>query len=174
MLPDTQKIVLAPLCYPTFFNACYNEALNIFLKSTSLQTKYCSYCSQQCTTIQFLIEKSALISPLDWQLQGIKAFVENSTIPVPSDWSTAWQDHIQKNYLSVSFTRETTTVENITQSAQMTVVDVISNIGGQTGLWIGISFLSFMEFIEMLYRLIRYQCHVIKTALRREQQIIPT
>ena len=174
MLLDTQKVVLAPLCHIGDFDSCYSQATHAFLNSTSLQTKYCSHCSQQCTTIGFLIQNSALASPLDWQLQGIKAFVENSTVPLPSDWSTAWQDYIEKNYLSVSIMRETTTIENITQSAQMTIVDVISNIGGQTGLWIGISFLSIMEFIEMVYRLIRHQCQVIKSTFRREQQIMPT
>jgi hypothetical protein len=44
----------------------------------------------------------------------------------------------------------------------MTSVDVLSNVGGQTGLWIGVSFLSIMELAEMLYRLIRYQYYVIR------------
>ncbi|CAF4410788.1 unnamed protein product, partial [Adineta steineri] len=38
-----------------------------------------------------------------------------------------------------------------------------SNVGGQTGLWIGISFLSLMELAEMIYRLIRSQCHRLWT-----------
>jgi hypothetical protein len=44
----------------------------------------------------------------------------------------------------------------------MTAVDVLSNVGGQTGLWIGVSFLSIMELAEMLYRLVRYQYHAIR------------
>ena len=56
-----------------------------------------------------------------------------------------------------------TFVENSTQSAQINIVDVLSNIGGLTGLWIGISFLSLMEFAEMIYRLIRHQLRRIKT-----------
>ena len=170
MLPGANKVVLAPLCYANAFNSCYTNAMNTFLNTRSLQEKYCADCSQECTIIEFPVQKSALASPLDWQFPGIKSFVENSTIPLPSDWSTAWREHIHRNYLAVSVVRETTTMENVTQSAQMTVVDVISNIGGQTGLWIGISFLSIMEFIEMVYRLIRYQCHEIKSKLERRQQ----
>ncbi|CAF4945099.1 unnamed protein product, partial [Rotaria sp. Silwood1] len=41
----------------------------------------------------------------------------------------------------------------------------LSNVGGQTGLWIGISFLSVMEFIEMLYRILRYEFHIIRRAI---------
>ncbi len=106
-------------------------------------------------------------------MDGIKAFVENSSVPLPSDWRTAWRTYIQGNYLAVSVVRETNVIENYTQTAQLGLVDVLSNIGGQTGLWIGISFLSLMEFIEMLYRLIRYQYHLIRIAIRRRQEIIP-
>ena len=40
-----------------------------------------------------------------------------------------------------------------------------SNVVGQTGLWIGISFVSVMEVVEMLYRLLRHECHVLKRRL---------
>jgi hypothetical protein len=42
----------------------------------------------------------------------------------------------------------------IDQIAQMTVFDLISNIGGNLGLFIGISFLSFAELIELLVEII--------------------
>ena len=85
----------------------------------------------------------------------------------------ASSDYIHKNYLSLTVVRETTIVENSTQKAQLGIVDILSNIGGQTGLWIGISFLSIMEFIEMLYRLIRHQCHSIRLRLQRKKQTNP-
>ena len=57
---------------------------------------------------------------------------------------------------------ESTRVEVYTQQASMSPVDVISNVGGQTGLWIGISFLSLMEIAEMIYRLIRHRCQRVR------------
>ncbi len=101
-------------------------------------------------------------------MDGIKAFVENSSVPLPANWSTTWQQQIYANYLQVSVIRETTIVENYTQIATIQLVDVLSNIGGQTSLWIGMSFLSMMELAEMLYRLIQYQYRVI----RRRRQIM--
>lgn len=174
LLPDTNQVILAPLCYENAFNSCYADAMKTIFRKISLLGKYCYYCSRQCSTIEFVIQKSALAAPLDWQYLGIKSFVENSTIPLPSDWSTGWRGHIYKNYLALTVIQETTTIENITQSAQLTITDVISSIGGQTGLWIGISFLSMMEFIEMVYRLIRHQCRVMKATMRREQQVAAT
>ncbi|CAF2958817.1 unnamed protein product, partial [Rotaria sp. Silwood2] len=81
-----------------------------------------------------------------------------------------WQDEIRKNYLTINVVRETSIVENSTQSATMGVVDVFSNVGGQTGLWIGISLLSIMELIEMLYRLIRNEFHIIRRKIQVNRQ----
>ena len=43
---------------------------------------------------------------------------------------------------------ETANVEKYTETASISGVDVLSNVGGQTGLWIGLSFLSLMEMIK--------------------------
>ena len=53
------------------------------------------------------------------------------------------------------------------QQATTSPVDVISDVGGQTGLWIGISFLSLFEVVEMLYRLIRYECFLARRFIQR-------
>ena len=63
---------------------------------------------------------------------------------------------------------ESLLVENLTQQPSMTGVDVISNVGGQTGLWIGISFLSIMEIVEMLYRLARHQWSTMYKVMNRK------
>lgn len=97
-------------------------------------------------------------APPVWLMNDIKQFVEKSDIPLPNDWTTQWQWHIDNSYLSIELIHESSVVENYTQTATMTAVDVLSNVGGQTGLWIGVSFLSLMEVAEMVYRLIRYQC----------------
>jgi hypothetical protein len=86
-----------------------------------------------------------------------------------ANWSTTWGQQIHANYLQVSVIRETIIVENYTQIATIQLVDLLSNIGGQTSLWIGMSFLSMMELIEMFYRLIRHQYR----AIRRIRQTLP-
>lgn len=172
ILPGTDKVILAPVCNDFNTSSCYNIAINTLLNSTFLLDKYCQDCTQQCSNIDFIVQNSALVSPLEWQLPLIKQFAENSNISLPSDWLTKWPTYTQTNYLTVSIVRETNIVENSTQTATLGIVDVLSNIGGQTGLWIGISFLSLMEFAEMLYRLFRYECHSIRQALRRKTEII--
>ena len=76
------------------------------------------------------------------------------------NWSTTWREQIYDNYLSLSVIHVTNIIERNTQSETLGLVDVLSNVGGQTGLWIGISFLSLMELLEMLYRLCRQQFYL--------------
>jgi hypothetical protein len=66
----------------------------------------------------------------------------------------------------MSVISETTRIDSYTQQATISAVDVISNVGGQTGLWIGMSFLSLMEVAEMLFRLIRHQYYRIRYKIR--------
>lgn len=139
--------------------------MNQLLDSPDLVDTYCSDCTTQCSVVDFIIQTSSLTAPVYWQKNSIKRFVENSTIPLPNDWSTAWTTYVETNYLSVSIVRESAIVENNTQTVTIGLVDVLSNIGGHTGLWIGISFLSIMEIIEMLYRLLRYQCQKIHSTI---------
>jgi hypothetical protein len=165
----TNKLFLAPIC--DVLNVCYPRAIDTLWASSDLLKTYCSDCSPQCSITDFIVQKSSLAAPPEWQLESIKAFVENSSVPLPTNWSTTWREDIYRDYVSVRIIRETSMVENYTQSATMNIVDVLSNIGGQTGLWIGISFLSIMELIEMLYRLVRYQYFVIRRVLRNKREI---
>ncbi|CAF1291168.1 unnamed protein product [Adineta ricciae] len=152
--PKTNTVISAPLCNVT--NNCYTEAASAYINSTkSINKNDEASCLQECEMNDFIIKKSSLATPTLWQLNDIKSFVENSSIPQPSDWSTSWPDYILQNYLAVSVVRETDVVEKNIQSASLSIGDVISNIGGQTGLWIGISILSVMELFEMIYRLLR-------------------
>ena len=113
--------------------------------------------------------RTSVSAPSTQQVSDTRNFVENkSGIPLPKNWSQIWSSEIENNYVAVDIVCETSRVETFTQDASMSPVDLLSNIGGQTGLWIGISFLSIMEFIEMLYRLIRYQCYILKKRIRNK------
>lgn len=164
-LPETEEMILAPLCNSS--NTCYSDAGHIFLSSSLLMQEHCSYCPEQCSIIDFNIKNSLWKAPPIWLIDEIKQFVENSEIPLPQDWSINWRSHIDSSYLSVDLVHESTIIENFTQTATVTAIDVLSNVGGQTGLWIGVSFLSIMELAEMLFRLIQHQFRVVRRRYRR-------
>ncbi|CAF3752016.1 unnamed protein product [Rotaria sordida] len=68
---------------------------------------YCSECLQECAIENFIIQTSSLSQPGEWEMEKIKQFVENSTIPLATNWSCTWQDEIRKNYLTINVVRET-------------------------------------------------------------------
>ncbi|CAF1305218.1 unnamed protein product [Adineta steineri] len=166
VLPGTTTVIHASLCNTS--DICYANAADRFRSSSSIARIFASDCNQECSINKFLIKLSSIAAPTSWYLNDIKNFVESvSTIPLSSNWSTTWSSDIQANYVGIDVVCESTRVETYTQQASISVVDVISNVGGQTGLWMGISFLSLMEIIEMLYRLIRYQYHRIRRRLQQ-------
>ncbi|CAF1438327.1 unnamed protein product [Adineta ricciae] len=171
VLPGSNQIIVAPLCNST--DSCFAIAMNNFDATPSIQEKYCSGCSQQCSITNFIVKSSIMTTPPEWIIGDIKAFVENSSLPLASDWSTNWREHIHASYVSLAVSGESTLVENYTEVATLGFVDVISNVGGQTGLWIGISFLSLVEVLEMLYRLVRYHVYLVRRGLKTNQPNTP-
>ena len=90
---------------------------------------------------------------------------------MPADWSSTWREHISGNYLIVSVVRESSLVETNSQKAALGLVDILASIGGQSGLWIGISFLSLIEVMEVLYRLIQHQFCRLRDQYRNKKEM---
>lgn len=157
-------MIFAPLCNNS--DTCYRQATTLLMDNLDVMNKYCSMCTSRCTTTTFNVKSTSSKTPPKWLVNDIKQFVEqNSSIPRPLDWSTNWKRHVDENYLSVELIRETISLESYIQRPTLGFLDVIANIGGHTGLWIGISFLSLMEFAEMLYRLVRHQFHLMRNGI---------
>ena len=140
------------------------------MNTISIWTTYCPTCKQECAFTEFIIKPTSVLAPPTYLLKNIKQFVESSQVPLPVNWSTSWISEIARSYVSVEVTYETTRSELYSQQASISAVDVISNVGGNTGLWIGISFLSLMEIAEMIYRLARVQWFKLQTIMQRHKQ----
>lgn len=140
---------------------CYLTAANQLANSSDDWDQYCSHCTQACFTADYMITPSASMAASDYSLYLAKIFVESTGVPLPSNWANNWLTHTQNNYIGLEVLRQSVLVENYSQDASLSPVDVLSNVGGHTGLWIGISFLSIMELVEMLYRLCRLEVHIL-------------
>ena len=160
VLPGTNKTIEAMLCNAT--DTCFTNATDRVQNSDELWNEYCPDCEESCSTVDFTITPSAVSAPPYWERLSIKSFVENSRVPTPDTWNDTWISDIQNNYVALDVICQSTRIENYNEEASIGPVDVISNIGGNTGLWIGISFLSLMELVEMLYRLIRYHICLLR------------
>lgn len=168
VITGTNKKKHIKLC--DIHNPCYSETRINFMNTQSIWGTLCSECTNECSHTDFIIKSSALLAPPKCQLNQIKEFVESSNISLSTNWSTLWISEIQSNYLSLEVSYETIRTDLYSEEPKLSAVDVISNVGGQTGLWIGISFLSLMEIAEMIYRLIRSQCHTLRTATKNRRQ----
>ncbi len=164
VLPGTTNIIYSSLCNVS--DPCYSAAAITFRSTPSIWEEYGGDCNLECSSTEFMVKLSSSSAPPSWYMNDIKQFIESSSIPLPANWSTTWPTEIQANYVGMSVISETTRIDSYTQQATISAVDVISNVGGQTGLWIGMSFLSLMEVAEMLFRLIRHQYYRIRYKIR--------
>ena len=162
VLPGADKVTEVPLCYPS--NACYAAATSRLTGSEILWEQYCSHCQQACSTTEFSVTPtgaSTIASNFVWE---VKNFVESKGVSQPPNWETNWPLLIYADYFAFEVVPQSDLVETLTQEPAISSTDLLGNVGGHTGLWIGISFLSLMEVIEML-------CHIFHiifvTILRR-------
>ena len=163
VLPGQTNVIYSLLC--NLSDPCYSQAADEFQSSPRLWQEYASDCGLECHSNEFIIKKSSSAAPPPWSIDEIKQFVESTSFPLVENWKTNWRSEIEKNYVGLSVICESTRVESYIQQASLGIVDVISNIGGQTGLWIGMSFLSLFEIAEMLVRLCRHQLTLIRNKL---------
>lgn len=159
VMPRTDQIILAPLCNLT--DRCYPTTVQELSENPDLWNEYCSQCEKQCRSVDFVMTLSAADAPAEVYAYQTKLWVENSSLPLSTNWTSNWPIEISKNYVALDVVFQSKMVETFSQDASMSPVDVLSNVGGHTGLWIGISFLSIMEFIEMLYRLSRHEIRLL-------------
>lgn len=172
--PETHRIIQVPFCSTT--DTCYSNASERISRTESIWNKFCSSCTQSCESVDYTVTASSVAAPslpFAWQT---KQFVESLNITLPTDWSQNWLTEVKNNYVSLDIQCESTEVDIFQQDSSISGVDVLSNVGGHTGLWIGISLLSLMELVEMMYRLIRYEFFTLQRKIRqlRNDHQIPT
>ena len=147
---------------------CWFQTAQEFTGNLSIWNIYCADCQDECNYAEFVIQPTTLPVIFDYDIDRIKSFVERSNIALPDNWSSVASIEIPKSYVSLEILTESSRVETYTQQATIGLVDLISNIGGQTGLWIGISFLSLFEVLEMIVRLVLIKCRTFKHRLQNQ------
>ena len=169
ILPGTDTIIEAALCNDT--DTCYLNATVTLSNTTSIWNQFCGNCTQECSTVSFILTPSSASAPSPQFAYITKGFVESTSVPLPADWATNWPLEVQNNYVSLEVVCQSIQLNNYTEQASVGAVDVIANVGGNTGLWIGMSFLSLIEILETLYRLLRYDYQVIKEYIQNKIRI---
>lgn len=106
-----------------------------------------NYCPLECATQSYQV----MINSLDLPSTG------NITARDEEEWFDKEFKHFedaQKSFFSVVVYYDELKYTYISESPDVHFVDLISNIGGILGIFLGISFLSIIEVIEILLKLV--------------------
>lgn len=109
-----------------------------------------SLCPAECDSITYSISTSFSGYPL-------KSYAESQILTSPvikQRFLNQTYEQIKSSVLSVNVYYDQLGYTVTSQQAKTNLFDVISNIGGLLGLFIGISFLSFIEIIEAIYQVL--------------------
>ena len=104
-------------------------------------------CPLECDSISYEISTSFSKFPKQQYAYELK---NNSIINSKYSNLNLSIDDIQKNVIAFNVYYKDLKYTKITQTAKMNIEDLISHLGGLLGLFIGVSFLSVAEIIEML------------------------
>ena len=144
---------------------CLKNVLNNAI-TQGLYNKCSPYCPQECNSIIYSLSTSHSFFPnpkfsdfltshpaIQAKFRNSKNFlnntslVENNSIYIDKDEFGKSVAMININYQDLKYTM-------ISQIPNMSFEDLLSNLGGQLGLFIGISFLSFVEIFDALVQII--------------------
>ncbi|UJR30356.1 hypothetical protein I4U23_017891 [Adineta vaga] len=151
----TNKIKTNDSC--SLKNKCFNNRHRL----NSIQ--YCPHCLPECELIQYTIQSSYADYPnfrsIEKVSKRIKRFlrrINSTSYENRSTCSKNPNEAFLDDIVAVGITASPYATEILSESPMYTWVDLISSIGGQTGLWIGVSLISFVELVELLFLLFRH------------------
>ena len=106
------------------------------------------YCPLECYSISY--ELTSSFSSYPTRNYAKKSLLNNTIITSKFQNETLTYDLLKESVLSLNIYYDKLTYTGITKDAKTELIDLISNIGGLLGLFLGISFLSFVEIIEII------------------------
>jgi len=122
----------------------------IFTKDNYIEKNCIPHCPLECKSIQL----SASVTSSKYPNENYFEVLKNNKILQEGVFKSSNWSHIKNSILKVNINYESLSYNYIRENAVMTVVDLLAYIGGQMGLFLGISFLSFIELFEIVIEMI--------------------
>jgi len=143
-------------CYSLYFPKLYDS--QPCLNQTQLECYIKEYFSFKTKTVD---ESCAKLCPLECE-SVIYDLLRSSTSYPTKFWYDFYKDKVpnldydtvKERVLAVNIYYSQNSYTKISESPKTSKVDLLSNMGGTLGLYIGISFLSFIEIVEMILEII--------------------
>jgi hypothetical protein len=109
-------------------------------------------CPLECDSIEYdlLISSASSLSKQAYQLY--QPIIDNSTSRF--DEFNLTYEEIKERLLILNIYYSKLSYIKISESPKTSIIDLLSNLGGTLGLYVGISFLSLIEIVEIMLEII--------------------
>jgi hypothetical protein len=131
---------------------CAGIQKDYFLTTIDIN-EYCApFCPMECDSIEYKFEVMFSVFPnLDYASQ---LAVNDKVLPKYPNGSNITLEDLRASVVAFSIYYPDFKYTVIEQLPKMQLVDAVSNFGGLLGLFVGVSFLSFMELFECLIQIV--------------------
>ena len=134
-------------CLDYFQSNCLTNTWNSYLSNDYISKNCVQYCPLECYPINYQITSSFTNYPS--YNYALNSLMTNPIITSKFQNETLTYDLIKQSVLSLNVYYDHLAYTHISKEAKLELVDLVSGIGGLLGLFLGMSFLSFVELIEM-------------------------
>ena len=134
-------------CYASVrkFSSLYNcsEKFRTKFSENSFEQKCKEYCPLECDSVEYSLSTYTLDYPSSGRI---------SDRDITKHFSSKFEyyEDVQKDFYSLVIYYKDLKYTSIKEEPYMVLADLISNIGGLLGVFIGYSIISFMEIIELI------------------------
>ena len=126
--------------------------LNLFmLYYTRADSSFTDYCPMECSSTKYDLTVSSTLFPSPEN----SAMIANDTRTKERYQytnKTLTAESVRENYVWLNIYFDDLQYTLISESPQQTDLDLMSNVGGTLGLYLGVSFLSFVELFEAFFQ----------------------
>jgi hypothetical protein len=129
-------------------NICQTDVYEKLFVDGKVIVECNQYCPLECYSISY--ELTSSFSSYPTRNYAKKSLLNNTIITSKFQNEILTYDLLKESVLSLNIYYDKLTYTGITKDAKTELIDLISNIGGLLGLFLGISFLSFVEIIEII------------------------
>ena len=157
-------------CYSSFFPYLRNSSTPACLKglelfdSLAFYTKFfigevaenCTGCPLECDSEFYSLTTSSLAYPT--QIYA-KMLANQSQIQSRFNNISPTYGQLKQSLASVNINYNQLGYTQIKEIQKVTILDLVTNIGSALGLFVGVSFLSLFEIVELLIRLVSFMFH---------------
>ena len=127
---------------------CFRKLLSNYDENNKEKRENCSkFCPLECESIEYDFEVSSLENPSE---EFYNALLKNRN---PNLINGTFETN-RKHFLNLNIFYSALKYVQIIQTPKTTLIDLISNLGGSIGIFLGFSIFSLLEIIEILVQMI--------------------